>query len=194
MARGVFANEAGLGSAPIAAAAKPIRLQKQALVSMTGTFLDTFIVCTITGLVLITTGAWKSGKTGVEATTLAFQSVFGTAGSMILGIAIILFAYSTILGWSYYGEKCVAYLFGESAVKYYKAIFIFMIAIGANLKLGIVWTFLICKWTYGNSNLIGLIGLSSIVVAETNRFLQAEKLKKIIKTGKLIYEKGMTHT
>ncbi len=78
---------------------------KQALVSMTGTFLDTFIVCTITGLVLITTGAWKSGKTGVEATTLAFQSVFGTAGSMILGIAIILFAYSTILGWSYYGEK-----------------------------------------------------------------------------------------
>ena len=108
---------------------------------MTGTFLDTFIVCTITGLVLITTGAWKSGKTGVEATTLAFQSVFGTAGSMILGIAIILFAYSTILGWSYYGEKCVAYLFGESAVKYYKAIFIIMIAIGANLKLGIVWTF-----------------------------------------------------
>ena len=139
MARGVFANEAGLGSAPMRC--KTDSPAKQALVSMTGTFLDTFIVCTITGLVLITTGAWKSGKTGVEATTLAFQSVFGTAGSMILGIAIILFAYSTILGWSYYGEKCVAYLFGESAVKYYKAIFIFMIAIGANLKLGIVWTF-----------------------------------------------------
>ena len=180
MARGVFANEAGLGSAPIAAAAaKTDSPAKQALVSMTGTFLDTFIVCTITGLVLITTGAWKSGKTGVEATTLAFQSVFGTAGSMILGIAIILFAYSTILGWSYYGEKCVAYLFGEGAVKYYKAIFIVMIAIGANLKLGIVWTFAdIANGLMAIPNLIGLIGLSGIVVAETNRFLQAEKLKE----------------
>ncbi|PEQ02774.1 sodium:alanine symporter family protein [Bacillus wiedmannii] len=180
MARGVFANEAGLGSAPIAAAAaKTDSPAKQALVSMTGTFLDTFIVCTITGLVLITTGAWKSGKTGVEATTLAFQSVFGTAGSMILGIAIILFAYSTILGWSYYGEKCVAYLFGEGAVKYYKAIFIVMIAIGANLKLGIVWTFAdIANGLMAIPNLIGLIGLSGIVVAETNRFLQEEKLKE----------------
>lgn len=180
MARGVFANEAGLGSAPIAAAAaKTDSPAKQALVSMTGTFLDTFIVCTITGLVLITTGAWKSGKTGVEATTLAFQSVFGTAGSMILGIAIILFAYSTILGWLYYGEKCVAYLFGEGAVRYYKAIFIVMIAIGANLKLGIVWTFAdIANGLMAIPNLIGLIGLSGIVVAETNRFLQAEKLKE----------------
>lgn len=162
-----------------AAAAKTDSPAKQALVSMTGTFLDTFIVCTITGLVLITTGAWKSGKTGVEATTLAFQSVFGTAGSMILGIAIILFAYSTILGWSYYGEKCVAYLFGEGAVRYYKAIFIVMIAIGANLKLGIVWTFAdIANGLMAIPNLIGLIGLSGIVVAETNRFLQAEKLKE----------------
>ena len=170
-----------------AAAAKTDSPAKQALVSMTGTFLDTFIVCTITGLVLITTGAWKSGKTGVEATTLAFQSVFGTAGSMILGIAIILFAYSTILGWSYYGEKCVAYLFGENAVKYYKAIFIVMIAIGANLKLGIVWTFAdIANGLMAIPNLIGLIGLSGIVVAETNRFLQAEKLKENNKNRQLI--------
>ncbi|KOS28414.1 transporter [Bacillus anthracis] len=182
MARGLFANEAGLGSAPIAAAAATADLThpaKQGFVSMIGVFVDTFFVCTITGLVLITTGAWKSGKTGVEATTLAFQSVFGTAGSMILGIAIILFAYSTILGWSYYGEKCVAYLFGEGAVRYYKAIFIVMIAIGANLKLGIVWTFAdIANGLMAIPNLIGLIGLSGIVVAETNRFLQAEKLKE----------------
>ena len=171
MARGVFANEAGLECPYCRGGGKTDSPAKQALVSMTGTFLDTFIVCTITGLVLITTGAWRSGKTGVEATTLAFQSVFGTAGSMILGIAIILFAYSTILGWSYYGEKCVAYLFGESAVKYYKAIFIVMIAIGANLKLGIVWTFAdIANGLMAIPNLIGLIGLSSIVVAETNRF------------------------
>ena len=104
MARGVFANEAGLGSAPIAAAAA--RFACKASFSFNDWYFSRYVyVCTITGLVLITTGAWKSGKTGVEATTLAFQSVFGTAGSMILGIAIILFAYSTILGWSYYGEN-----------------------------------------------------------------------------------------
>ncbi|MCI1694560.1 alanine/glycine:cation symporter family protein [Aneurinibacillus aneurinilyticus] len=177
VARGVFANEAGLGSAPIAAAAaKTDAPAKQALVSMTGTFLDTFVVCTITGLVLVTTGAWQSGKTGVEATTLAFQSVFGSTGSMILGIAIILFAYSTILGWSYYGEKCVEYLFGRRAVRYYRYIFVGMVAIGANLKLGLVWTFAdIANGLMAIPNLIGLVGLSGVVVMETKRFLQAEK-------------------
>jgi AGCS family alanine or glycine:cation symporter len=177
VARGVFANEAGLGSAPIAAAAaKTDAPAKQALVSMTGTFLDTFVVCTITGLVLITTGAWKSGKTGVEATTLAFQSVFGSTGSMILGIAIVLFAYSTILGWSYYGEKCAGYLFGSGAVRYYRYIFVGIVAIGANLKLGMVWTFAdIANGLMAIPNLIGLVGLSGVVVAETKRFLQAEK-------------------
>ncbi|WP_242218607.1 sodium:alanine symporter family protein [Bacillus cereus group sp. BfR-BA-01380] len=177
MARGVFANEAGLGSAPIAAAAaKTDSPAKQALVSMTGTFLDTFVVCTITGLVLITTGAWNSGKTGVEATTFAFQTVFGSAGSMILGIAIILFAYSTMLGWSYYGEKCVEYLFGYHAVRYYRLIFVGMITFGANLKLGLVWTFSdIANGLMAIPNLIGLIGLSGVVVSETQRFLQAEK-------------------
>ncbi|MFD3450113.1 alanine/glycine:cation symporter family protein [Microbacteriaceae bacterium 4G12] len=179
MARGVFANEAGLGSAPIAAAAaKTDAPAKQALVSMTGTFLDTFIVCTITGLVLITTGAWNSGKTGVEATTFAFQTVFGSVGSMILGIAIILFAYSTMLGWSYYGEKCVEYLFGPKAVRYYRFVFVGMVAFGANLKLGLVWTFSdIANGLMALPNLIGLIGLSGVVVAETQRFLQAEKAK-----------------
>lgn len=177
VARGVFANEAGLGSAPIAAAAaKTDSPAKQAFVSMTGTFLDTFVVCTITGLVLITTGAWKSGKTGVEATTLAFQSVFGSTGSIILGIAIVLFAYSTVLGWSYYGEKCVEYLFGRNAVRYYRYIFVGMVAVGANLKLGLVWTFSdIANGLMALPNLIGLVGLSGVVVAETNRFLQAEK-------------------
>lgn len=174
VARGVFANEAGLGSAPIAAAAAKTDIPaKQALVSMTGTFLDTFIVCTITSLVLITTGAWESGKTGVEATTIAFQSVFGQAGSMVLGIAIILFAYSTILGWSYYGEKCIEYLFGRPAIRYYRYIFIMMIAIGANLKLGIVWTFSdIANGLMAIPNLIGLVGLSSVVVMETKQFIK----------------------
>lgn len=177
IARGVFSNEAGLGSAPIAAAAaKTDSPAKQALVSMTGTFIDTIVVCTITGLVLITTGAWQSGKTGVEATTIAFQSVFGSTGSIILAIAIIFFAYSTILGWSYYGEKCVEYLFGRNAVRYYRYIFVGMVAVGANLKLGLVWTFSdIANGLMAIPNLIGLIGLSGVVVAETNRFLQEKK-------------------
>jgi AGCS family alanine or glycine:cation symporter len=179
VARGVFANEAGLGSAPIAAAAAKTEIPaKQALVSMTGTFLDTFVVCTITGLVLITTGAWKSGKTGVEATTIAFQSVFGSTGSMILGIAIVLFAFSTMLGWSYYGEKCAQYLFGQKAARNYRYIFVAMVALGANLKLGMVWTFAdIANGLMAIPNLIGLVGLSSVVVAETRHFLQAEKSK-----------------
>ncbi|BAU28584.1 AGCS family alanine or glycine:cation symporter [Aneurinibacillus soli] len=177
VARGVFANEAGLGSAPIAAAAARTDVPaKQALVSMTGTFLDTFVICTITSLVLITTGAWDSGKTGVEATTLAFQSVFGSTGGMILGIAIVLFAYSTMLGWSYYGEKCVQYLFGPKAVRYYRYIFVVMITVGANLKLGMVWTFAdIANGLMAIPNLIGLIGLSGVIVMETRRFLQEEK-------------------
>jgi AGCS family alanine or glycine:cation symporter len=177
IARGVFSNEAGLGSAPIAAAAaKTDSPAKQALVSMTGTFIDTIVVCTITGLVLITTGAWQSGKTGVEATTIAFQSVFGSTGSVILAIAIVFFAYSTILGWSYYGEKCVEYLFGRKAVRYYRYIFVGMVAVGANLKLGVVWTFSdIANGLMAIPNLIGLIGLSGVVVAETNRFLKENK-------------------
>jgi AGCS family alanine or glycine:cation symporter len=95
---------------------------------------------------------------------------------MILGIAIILFAYSTILGWSYYGEKCVEYLFGRRAVRYYRYIFVGMVAIGANLKLGLVWTFAdIANGLMAIPNLIGLVGLSGVVVMETKRFLQAEK-------------------
>ncbi|WCK56647.1 sodium:alanine symporter family protein [Aneurinibacillus sp. Ricciae_BoGa-3] len=180
VARGVFANEAGLGSAPIAAAAAKTDVPaKQAFVSMTGTFLDTFVVCTITALVLITTGAWNSGKTGVEATTLAYQSVFGSTGSMILGIAIVLFAFSTMLGWSYYGEKCAEYLFGTRVVRYYRYIFVGMVAVGASLKLGLVWTFAdIANGLMAIPNLVGLVGLSGVVVTETRRFLQKDNPKR----------------
>ncbi|AMA71528.1 MULTISPECIES: alanine/glycine:cation symporter family protein [Aneurinibacillus] len=176
VARGVFSNEAGLGSAPIAAAAaKTDSPAKQALVSMTGTFIDTIIVCSITGLALVTTGVWEMGKTGVEATTLAFRSVFGSTGSVILAVSIILFAYSTILGWAYYGTKCIEYLLGRKAVCYYQAIFIIVIAFGSALKLHIVWTFSdIANGLMAIPNLIGLIGLSAVVVAETRRFLASE--------------------
>lgn len=175
VARGVFSNEAGLGSAPIAAAAAKTSVPaQQALVSMTGTFIDTIIVCSITGLALITTGVWETGKTGVEATTMAFQSVFGTAGSMILAVSVVLFAYSTILGWAYYGEKCVEYLFGKKAIRFYQLVFIVMVAVGAQAKLNIAWTFSdIANGLMAIPNLIGLIGLSGVVVAETRKFLDS---------------------
>ncbi|MFT9849533.1 alanine/glycine:cation symporter family protein [Aneurinibacillus sp. REN35] len=184
VARGVFSNEAGLGSAPIAAAAaKTKEPAKQALVSMTGTFIDTIIVCSITGLALVTTGVWKTGKTGVEATTLAFQSVFGSTGSIILAISIILFAYSTILGWAYYGEKCIEYLLGKHAIRYYQLVFIFVIAAGSALKLHIVWTFSdIANGLMAIPNLIGLIGLSGVVVKETQRFLHSDPQQQMKQT------------
>ena len=113
--RGLFSNESGLGSAPIvAAAAKTNQPAKQALVSMTGTFLDTIIVCSLTGLVLSTTGVWNSGKTGVELTLQAFNAGLpGDWGQWIVTLGVVTFAFSTILGWCYYGEKCFEYLAGE---------------------------------------------------------------------------------
>lgn len=180
VARGVFSNEAGLGSAPIAAAAaKTDAPAKQALVSMTGTFIDTIIVCTITGLALITTGAWETGKSGVEATSIAFQSVFGDYGSILLAISIILFAYSTILGWAYYGEKCFEYLVGKRGVRFYRYIWVIMVAVGATMKLALVWTLSdIMNGLMAIPNLIGLIGLSGVVVTETNQFLQSLNKEK----------------
>ncbi|MDA5110663.1 alanine/glycine:cation symporter family protein [Brevibacillus thermoruber] len=176
VARGVFSNEAGLGSAPIAAAAAKTDMPaKQALVSMTGTFLDTIVVCTITGLALVTTGAWETGKSGVEATTYAFQTVFGPAGSYVLAVAVILFAYSTILGWAYYGEKCFEYLAGKGSGRCYRLVWVAMVGVGATLKLDLVWTLSdIMNGLMAVPNLIGLIGLSGVVVAETRRFLEQE--------------------
>ncbi|HSL38749.1 MAG TPA: sodium:alanine symporter family protein, partial [Desulforhopalus sp.] len=124
VARGVFSNESGLGSAPIAAAAaKTKNPVTQALVSMTQTFLDTLIVCTMTGLVLIMTGVWSNGMTGAALTTHAFESAM-TGGGYIVTIGIIIFAYSTILGWCYYGEKSMEYLFGIKSVLPYRLVFV----------------------------------------------------------------------
>jgi len=171
--RGVFSNESGLGSAPIAAAAartpNPV---KQALVSMTQTFIDTLVVCTMTGLVLIISGLWDSGRTGAELTALAFdRSLPGGLGQFIVTFGLILFAYSTILGWCYYGEKSIEYLFSERAVKLYRIIFVIFVAVGTLLKLETVWTLAdLMNGMMAFPNLIGLIGLSSILIAETNRY------------------------
>ncbi|MCP4346731.1 MAG: sodium:alanine symporter family protein [Desulfobacterales bacterium] len=171
VARGVFSNESGLGSAPIAAAAAQTKHPvTQALVSMTQTFIDTIVVCTMTGLVLIITGAWDSGKNGAELTISAFQSGI-PGGNYIVTVGLVLFAYSTILGWCYYGEKSIEYLFGEKAVKPYRYAFIAFVGVGAVAKLNIVWAL---SDTFNGlmaiPNLVGLLMLSPIIVKETKEY------------------------
>ena len=175
VARGIFSNESGLGSSPIAAAAartsNPVR---QALVSMTQTFIDTIVVCTFTGIVIISTGAWDSGRTGAALTALAFEKHI-PFGAELLAISVAFFAFSTILGWSYYGEKAVQYLFREKAILPYRALFTVFIFIGAVAKLELVWTFAdIMNGLMAFPNLVGLIGLSNVVLLETKKYLKSE--------------------
>jgi len=178
VSRGIFSNESGLGSAPIAAAAArtpdPV---KQALVSMTQTFIDTIIVCTMTGLVLLLSGLWTSGPTGAELTTLSYNKLLpGSIGQLIVSLSLVFFAYSTILGWSYYGEKSIEYLFTEKAVKPYRIIFVIFVAVGAVLKLEIVWMLAdIMNGLMALPNLIGLLGLSAVIVSETNKYYYNRK-------------------
>ncbi len=171
VARGVFSNESGLGSAPIAAAAAQTKHPvTQALVSMTQTFIDTLIVCTMTGLVLILTGAWSNGETGAELTTIAFQAGI-PGGALIVTLGIVLFAYSTMLGWCYYGEKSIEYLFGIKAILPYRVVFIILIGVGAVAKLSLVWNISdTLNGLMAIPNLIGLIFLTPVVVAETKNF------------------------
>lgn len=173
VARGVFSNESGLGSAPIAAAAaKTANPVKQALVSMTQTFIDTIVVCTMTGLVLLTSGLWNSGYTGAELTAKAFTfSLPGGFGEFIVTTGLILFAYSTILGWCYYGEKSIEYLFSEKAVKTYRIFFVVFVAVGTMLKLETVWTMAdLMNGLMAFPNLVALLGMSGLIVAETNKY------------------------
>jgi AGCS family alanine or glycine:cation symporter len=178
VARGVFSNESGLGSAPIAAAAaKTPNPVKQALVSMTQTFIDTLVVCTMTGLVILSSGLWTMDKTGAELTTLSFrESLPGGIGEFVVTFGLIFFAYSTILGWCYYGEKSIEYLFKERAVKIYRIVFVIFVAVGTMLKLQTVWTLAdIMNGLMAFPNLVGLIGLSSVIVAETNKYFYKTK-------------------
>ena len=173
VARGVFSNESGLGSAPIAAAAAKTKdPASQALVSMTQTFIDTIVVCTMTGLVLILTGAWSNGQTGAELTTTAFQAGV-PGGAYIVTIGIILFAYSTVLGWCYYGEKSMEYLLGVKAVLPYRVVFVLAIGLGAVSKLSLVWNISdTLNGLMAIPNLIGLVFLTPVVVQETKNYFQ----------------------
>ncbi|MDV7102801.1 sodium:alanine symporter family protein [Vibrio sp. TH_r3] len=174
IARGVFSNESGLGSAPMAAAAaKTDSCVRQGLISMTGTFFDTIIICTMTGLALILTGAWQSDYAGAEMTTHAFAVGLHseTLGPMLVSIGLMFFAFTTILGWNYYGERCVVFLIGTKAVLPYKIIFLLLVASGAFLKLDMIWIIAdIVNGLMAVPNLIGLIALRHIVVDETNKY------------------------
>jgi len=175
VSRGLLSNESGLGSSPIAAAAaktdEPVR---QALVSMTQTFIDTIVVCTFTGLVILVTGAWESGKTAAALTEHAFSlGLPGTWGGIVVSLSLIFFAYSTILGWAYYGEKSVEYIAGEKAIKPYRVLWVIVVFIGAVGKLEIVWTLTdIMNGLMAFPNLIALLGLSLVIKNETNHFFK----------------------
>ena len=171
VSRGIFSNESGLGSSPIAAAAaKTNDPVSQALVSMTQTFIDTIIVCTMTGLIIVMSGATEG--TGAVLTEKAFSILLpGDIGGIIVTISLIFFAYSTILGWAYYGEKALEYLAGEKSIMIYRIIFTFAIYLGIVFSKG-VWVFSdIANGLMALPNLIGLLFLAKVVKSETNRFL-----------------------
>ena len=172
VARGVFSNESGLGSAPIvAAAAKTKWAAEQGLISMTGTFIHTIIICTLTGLSLVVSGVWCGPLNGAAMTESAFTMAFPAFGSMLLLVGLVLFAFTTILGWNYYGERCVEYLMGVKAILPYRIIFICLIACGPFLKLEEIWVLAdIVNGLMAIPNLIALIALSGVVVAETKAY------------------------
>lgn len=174
VARGIFSNESGLGSAPIAAAAAKTKWPaEQGLISMTGTFIDTIIICNLTGLALLVSGVWNGNSAGASMTQDAFASAFPAFGAEIITVSIILFAFTTIIGWNYYGERCVEYLVGVKGIKPYRYIFVAIVAGGAFIKLDAIWLLAdIVNGLMAFPNLIALIALSGVVVAETRKYRQ----------------------
>ena len=182
VARGIFSNEAGLGSAPIAAAAaqtkEPVR---QGLVSMTGTFIDTIVICTMTGLSIVITETWNTGLEGVAITTAAFQKGLPfppVVASFSLMLCLVFFAFTTILGWDYYGERCLEYLFNrnKAAVKTYRWLYIICVFMGPYMTVAAVWNIAdIFNALMAFPNLIALLALSGVVVKETKDFFKRHK-------------------
>lgn len=179
IARGVFSNESGLGSAPIAAAAaKTKEPVEQGLISMTGTFIDTIIICTLTGLAILVTGQWTSALEGAPLTQSAFASIFGHMGTYALTLSLVLFAFTTILGWSYYGERCFIFLFGTTHLSYFRLIFVIMVGLGGFLKLELIWILAdIVNGLMALPNLIALLALSPVVIFETRAYFKRQSTK-----------------
>jgi len=174
IARGVFSNESGLGSAPIAAAAARTRDPvKQALVSMTQTFIDTLVVCTMTALVILTSHAWLEGVAPGQLTSASFGETLGHGGVVIVAVATALFAYSTLIGWNYYGEKAIEYLAGRRAIAPYRVVFVVVVIVGAMMKLEFVWNFSdLMNGMMAIPNIVGLLLLSKVVKEETERYFK----------------------
>jgi AGCS family alanine or glycine:cation symporter len=172
VARGVFSNEAGLGSAPIAhAAAQTNDPVKQGLIAMLGTFIDTLIVCTITGLAIVVSGAWTSGETGAALTSMAFASALPGVGNYLVAIVLSVFAFTTILGWSFYSEKCVQYLFGVKAIVPFRVLWIIAVPIGATSSLSFIWLLAdTLNAMMAIPNLIALALLSPVVFKLTKEY------------------------
>lgn len=177
VARGIFSNESGLGSAPIAAAAAKTEWPaEQGLISMTGTFIDSMVICTLTGLTLVITGVWHTNVPEPLMTQSAFASIFGPLGSTVLSLCLVLFAFTTILGWNYYGERCVEYLWGVKAIPAYRMIFILMVALGGFLQIQLIWTIAdIVNGLMAFPNLIALLALSNVVTQETKTYFNHTK-------------------
>lgn len=177
VARGVFSNESGLGSAPIAAAAAKTNIPaKQALVSMTQTFIDTLVVCTMTALIILISPYWQEGVSAGVLTMQSFSYHLGSVGTIVVVFATVLFAYSTILGWSYYGEKAFEYIFGENLVKVYRVLFIAAVMVGAMMQLEFVWNFSdLMNGMMAIPNLLALLILSKVIASETKTYFKEIK-------------------
>lgn len=182
VARGIFSNEAGLGSAPIAAASvKTDEPVEQGLVSMMGTVIDTLVICTMTGFAILLTDTWNIGLDGVSVTTKAFQiglPFSADVGAFILMISLVFFAFSSILGWNYYSERCVEYLVGDKPriIKGFRWIYILAVFIGPFMTVSAVWTLAdIFNGLMAFPNLIALCALSEVVIVETKKYFDCSK-------------------
>jgi AGCS family alanine or glycine:cation symporter len=179
VARGLFSNESGLGSAPIVAAAamtkNPVR---QALVSSTGTFWDTVVICAMTGLVIVNSGDWHAGLKGAALTKTAFSHI-PHVGPVVLTVGLLTFVFSTILGWSYYGEKAAEYLFGPRAIRPYRVLWVVAVMVGSVATLPVVWSFAdIANGMMAIPNLVSLLVLNGVLVSETRKYLWSGNLEK----------------
>jgi AGCS family alanine or glycine:cation symporter len=185
IARGVFSNEAGLGSAPIAhAAAQTNNPVQQGTIAMLGTFIDTLVICTITGLVIVASGAWQiidpeTGKalSGATLTSAAFSQGLPSVGEYIVTLGLIIFAFTTLLGWSFYGEKCAEYLFGVKSIMFFRIAWILAIPVGATFQLDLAW--LVADAFMALPNLIVLLLLSPVIFKLTKAAQQKSALEKV---------------
>ena len=177
VARGIFSNEAGLGSAPIAhAAAQTNDPVRQGLVAMLGTFIDTLVICTITGLVIITSGEWTSGVSGAALTSAAFANALPGLGNYLVAISLAIFAFTTIIGWSFYGERCIEFLFGVNAITPYRVLWILAVPLGAGLSLDFIWLLAdTLNAMMAIPNLVALALLSPVVFKLSREYFAKQK-------------------